>query len=433
LGSYTDLTVASYPIIISKSTVVPEAMTIFRESDRHVFTRRVAERNPLVWGEPDCMDDEETETVIEYSCETSKVVDRLNVMGFTLKRVREEFEIGRQTELAKAGRHDSVFFENLTFDAYAGAFAKIIADRLNPSDQQYPILGHVQNEEESDSLIEYILWSIHDPSYGIFTYDKDVRLVIRLACEVAPPNTNVVQDLTDIVYSGGYYKEDEAVCEKETRALISAYPENSPIIVLTEGSTDAKFLQEALALLYPHLSAYYSFFDFHASRSPGGAGQLVSLVKAFSAAGITNRVIALLDNDTAAHEAKRGLNAIVLPSNISVLHYPNLDLLRSYPTLGPGGLEPLDVNGLAASIELYLGEDVLRTEHNTLIPVQWKGYNSTLRQYQGEVLHKEKIHDAFQEKLKLCKANPQELQDADWFGLSAILKKILHAFECSNA
>ena len=48
-------------------------------------------------------------------------------------------------------------------------------------------------------------------------------------------------------------------------------------------------------------------------------------------------------------------------------------------------------------------------------------------------MQKEKLHDAFQKKLKLCKADPQVLQDTDWFGLSAILKEIFHAFECSNA
>ena len=425
MGSYTDLTVASYPIITSKSVVNPEAMTIFRETDRRVFTRRESERNSLVWGKPQCKDNQETEKAIEYACETEKVIDRLDVMGFTMRRVREEFEKGRQTEMEEMSRDNSEFLENLTFDAYAAAFAKIIADRLKP------IWDHGQIEEGCDSLIEYILHSIYDPSFGIFKYDKDVRLVIRLACEVAPADTHVVQDITELVHSG-YYKENEAVCEKETRALIAGYPENAPIIILIEGSTDAEFLQEALALLYPHLSAYYSFFDFHASRSQGGAGNLVSLVKAFSAAGITNRVIALLDNDTAAHEAKRGLNAIVPPSNIAVMHYPDLDLLRTYPTRGPGGLVPLDINGLAASIELYFGEDVLCADKNTLTPIQWKGYNSMLKQYQGEIVQKRKLHDAFRKKLKCCKADPQLLQDTDWSGLSAILQKIFQAFDCSD-
>ena len=120
--------------------------------------------------------------------------------------------------------------------------------------------------------------------------------------------------------------------------------------MLTEGSTDATILKDALAILYPHLSEYYAFLEFESSRSPGGAGQLVSLVKAFSATGITNRVIALFDNDTAAHEARRVLANVAIPQNIVVLSFPKLESLMSYPTIGPGGLTLLDVNGLAASI-----------------------------------------------------------------------------------
>lgn len=439
MGSYTDLTVASYPIITSKSFVNAEAMTIFRETDRRVFTRRVSERNPLVWGEPQCRDDARTETAIEYACETGKVIDRLDIMGFTMRRVREEFEIGRQTELKRylsyrnegsilgeIGRKYSEILGNLTFEDYVAAFAKIIVDGLKP------ISGHVQNEEGRDPLIEYVLRSSGDTSFGIFEYDKDVRLIIRLACEVAPEDSSVVQDVTELIHAG-YYSEGEAVCESEVNALTVGYPANSRIIVLTEGSTDAEFLEEALALLYPHLSDYYSFPDFRSSRTPGGAADLVKLVKAFKSAGITNRVIALLDNDTASHDARRVLDKITLPPNIVVQHYPDLDLLRTYPTLGPGGLELLDVNGFAASIELYFGEDVLSVEQNVLVPVQWKGYNSKLEQYQGEVLHKRKLQDAFRKKLKRCKADPHVLQDADWSGFSVILQEIFHAFESSAA
>jgi hypothetical protein len=34
------------------------------------------------WHEPDDPNYEDTETAIEYSCQTGKVIDRLNVMGF---------------------------------------------------------------------------------------------------------------------------------------------------------------------------------------------------------------------------------------------------------------------------------------------------------------------------------------------------------------
>ena len=432
MGTYTDLSVAGYPLLSSKSAVVPEVMTIFRETDRHVFTRRVSERNPLVWGEPHDFNDEETETVVEYSCETGKVIDRLNVMGFTRRRVREEFETGRKAELEKYASWaeedgDSKWYaenwsllKSLTFDAYAAAFARVIADGLMP----VPFEDH--KKEGLDPVTKYILGENDEYWFGFL--GTDGRLLLRLACDVVPANTRVVQDITELVCSG-YYDENEPVCENAIRALIAGHPENSPRIILTEGSTDAAILKEALAILYPHLSAYYSFLDFDSSRSPGGAGHLVSLVKAFSAAGITNRVIALLDNDTAAREATRTLKTVSLAPNIAVRHYPELELLRTYPTLGPGGLTALDINGLAASIELYLGEDVLRAGQDTLVPVQWKGYSETLKQYQGEVMHKAKLRATYQEKVARCRTDPDALSAADWSGLSAILREIFRAFE----
>jgi len=432
MGSYTDLTVAGYPIIESKSEVVPEAMTIFRETDRRVFTRRVAERNDLVWGVPEDPNDTETETAIEYSCETGNVIDRLNVMGFTIDRVREEFELGRQAELAKYESWaetdtDSQWFANdwnfvkgLTFDSYTRAFRKVITERIRPS------RFDIHKESGLEPVVKYILEENEDYLFGFF--GEDIRLVLRLACDLVPRESRVVQDITELVHAG-YYREEEPVCEIATRALTAGHPENSPRIILTEGSTDAAILREALALLYPHLFEYYSFLDFNSSRSPGGAGYLVSIVKAFAGAGITNRIVALFDNDTAAHDAVRALGTISLPPNVVALHYPDLELLRAYPTLGPGGLASLDVNGLAGSIELYLGDDVLRDSYGSLSPVQWKGYSETLKQYQGEVLEKARIHSAFNAKVARCKDDPQALMAADWVGLKSILERVFCAFE----
>jgi hypothetical protein len=257
--------------------------------------------------------------------------------------------------------------------------------------------------------------------FGFF--GTDLRLLLRTVCDLVPKETRVIQDITALVHAG-YYGETESVCENATRGLTAGQPENSPRIVLTEGSTDAAIL----ALLYPHLADYYSFLDFESSRSPGSAGYLVSVVKAFAGAGITNRIIALFDNDTAAREAIRALAAISLPQNIVVRHYPNLEVLRAYPTLGPGGLAYLDVNGLARSIELYLGEDVLH-EKNSLVPVQWKGYSETLKRYQGAVMQKAKLHSAFNAKLGRCKSDRGALKATDWSGLSSILQEIFCAFD----
>ena len=374
MGSYTKLTVAGYPLVTSKSEVVPEVVTIFRETDRRVFTRRVSDRNPLVWRAPD-PDNQEIETAIEYSCPAHQAIDRLDVMGFSIRRVRESFEDRRQLkldELESRAKHyvtpdilvglwndQKNVLKAVTFDNYADAFAKIIAGGLMPN----RFKDH--KKEGLDPIIKYILHENDD----LFGFYRDERLLLRLACNLVGSETRVVQDITELV-GAGYYGNDENVCEAAIHGLTADHAENAPRIILTEGSTDRAILKEALSILYPHLAEYYSFLEFNSSRSPGGAGHLVSLVKAFAGAGVTNRIVALFDNDTSAREATRALKPLSLPSNIAVLHYPELELLRDYPTLGPSGLTTLNVNGLAASIELYLGADILRLGDQALTPVQ---------------------------------------------------------------
>ncbi len=430
MGSITDLTVAGYPVLETKSSVVPEAMSIFRESDKRVFLRKISDRNALVWGEPDSVGDEDCETAVVYTCETTKVIDRLNVMGFTMKRVRKDFEAIRKEKIEKfasgalEGESDWIledwnFYKNLTFEDYEMGLRKVMTEGIRP--------WRLDKEEKAtlDPIVEYIVGNNEDFYFGFLC--SDIRSFLRLACELVAPTSEVIQDITDLV-SAGYYAENEPVCQNSNNALTVGHPENSLRIILTEGSTDVEFLRESLLLLYPHLAEYYSFLDFAPFRSQGGAGSLVTVIKSFAAAGITNRIIAIFDNDAAAFDARRSLETIPIPTNIAICNYPNLTSLSAYPTLGPGGIAALDVNGLAASIELYLGQDVL-TNDNGNFPVQWKGFIGALRKYQGEVMHKPKIHDAFQKKLKSCRSSQEKMAAADWDGLRAIFDVIFHAFD----
>jgi len=166
--------------------------------------------------------------------------------------------------------------------------------------------------------------------------------------------------------------------------------------------------------------------DFDALRVGGGAG---NLVKAFAEAGIVNRTIALFDNDTAAAAAAalKSLDKVSLPPHIRVLRLPSLDLLRAYPTIGPSGTVSLDVNGLAGSIELYLGKDVLRSGTD-LVPVQWTGFDSGLRRYQGEVLDKNELHKRFFRKVEAAKLDPSKQAGRHWSGLRAVFAAVFAAF-----
>jgi hypothetical protein len=84
-----------------------------------------------------------------------------------------------------------------------------------------------------------------------------------------------------------------------------------------------------------------------------------------------------------------------LPQNISVMTLPDIELAKKYPTIGPQGEGIANVNGRAASIELYLGRASLVDANGNLRPVRWTGYVPPFNAYQGEVEGKADIRAAF--------------------------------------
>lgn len=161
----------------------------------------------------------------------------------------------------------------------------------------------------------------------------------------------------------------------------------------------------------------------------------MNTVRAFAAAGIANRVVALFDNDTAATDALRSLDQARLPENIRVRQYPPLDLATHYPTLGPpptppteAGVAYADVNGLAGSIEMYLGHDILILKDGRLRPVQWRSYIPGVHQYQGEITDKPALHKAYLAKLHAAEADQSTIAQQDWSGINAIFDIVLQVF-----
>ena len=207
--------------------------------------------------------------------------------------------------------------------------------------------------------------------------------------------------------------------------------DDAPLIVLTEGRSDSRTLRLILDLLYPHLVGLVGFTDFQQSKPQGGVGNLANAVRTFVAAGVTNRVLALADNDTAGHEAMQVLKTAQLPGNVRIAYLPPLPCLQAYPTLGPQSPLPvlMDVNGTAGALEMYLGPDALADADGALRPVQWFGYSTNLRRYQGEVLDKGAVQAAFASQVQACQADRSRLTDFDWSACHAVFETILSAFE----
>jgi hypothetical protein len=254
--------------------------------------------------------------------------------------------------------------------------------------------------------------------------DFDPRLIVSAILLACSPDEEITLYLSEFL--GGDWVESHsdpqaAAIEHFSSSLVNG----NPPVVITEGSTDANFLRAAIRIRYPHLQSFIKFFDF-ADAVEGSASAGIRTLKSFAAAGISNRVVLLLDNDTAARDSLRALKGVTLPSHYSILHYPDTDLARHYPTLGPSGLSDMDVNGLAASIELYLGVDVLTQPDGKLSPVQWTSYIEGMKVYQGRVLHKTDIQKRFRYKERLASTDPEQVMNQDWSGLDAIVASLIN-------
>jgi hypothetical protein len=376
--------------------------------------------------------------VVYYSAPVPIVRDRLEVMGYTLRTVREAFEEyvkgeRRQhhewSDEPKSKQHEEshtllqdyhkktqALLAKLNADSWLANLEEIRRLGLQPN-----YYGRYEGPHE-DTLIGYML---SNEWYGF--PGPDLNVALRLALEICPDAQELVYDITDLIGSEDFEPEEDFV---EYGLSLSAenYHSKAKIILLTEGQSDSWILQESLNLLYPHLADYYSFMEFDLARVGGGTGNLSNLVKAFVGAGIVNKTIALFDNDTAGTAAIKSLERIALPPHIKVLRLPDLEWLTNYPTIGPSGKVAMDVNGVAASIELYLGNDVLFAGGKQLAPVQWTGFDPGMRQYQGEILDKDRIRERFRQKLECAKLDRRATASEQWNGLKAIFSTIFSAF-----
>jgi len=244
-----------------------------------------------------------------------------------------------------------------------------------------------------------------------------------LILNTCDPQDELTVDVTDFLdaqlVSAAELNHDSAI-----QPFLNSATRYAPVIVLTEGRTDVEVLSGACALLFPELTEYVRFFDF-AVRPEGGATMLTTLVRSFAASHIVNRVVAVYDNDAAGRAEYDKLVASATPANIRVIHYPSLEAHREYPTTEG---HPIDAGGFGASIELYLGTDVLAPDECGPLPLRRTGgHDGGRRQWSLRRADKEKAMKRFRAKVNA--AHAQGLQPGqDWSGLTSILQAIFSAF-----
>lgn len=368
---------------------------------------------------------------IDYATSLVIAKDRLEFMGFTMPTVKHLFEEGQKERLFDLSKYqinsslaiEKSILEDLSFEKWLDGLAYIVQSKLCISTWRKQWTFEDLSLDESSRIVFYML---NHASEALGFPSHDYRPLIRAIIEVMGTDAELVYDLTSLI-SVGYFEDNHNFCE-DARWYLSEDIKIQKIIVLTEGKSDKQVLESSLKLLYPHLSNYYSFMDFDSANVPGSASELVKTIKAFIGTNINSRVIALFDNDTAAQSAMRALQKIKIPKNIRTLRYPDIQIAQSYPTLEDQGLLNMNINGLACSLELYFGCDVLMDSDGSFIPIKWRGYDQGLHQHQGEILYKAKLQEKFKNKLQACQQNRNLIDEYDWIGIKAIIDLLRTAF-----
>ncbi len=437
MGSYAQCWLDDLFVGSSKNDIDTEIISLFRPQDKVISASLSGSVPKHLEHYQETLSEEPDLKFVYYEAPVDVVRDRLNVLGYDLDTSKEAFRtwiseehkqsLERLEEWGEMDSESKELMENhykkecniLSSLSPEGWIENLKVIQASGLETNY--YGRYEGPHE-DTAIGYML---SNDWYGYPGYDLFVPL--RLAIEAIENSKKLVYDLTDLVWSG-YFNEGDDFVQYGLDISAAEYSSKSKIIVLTEGKTDAWILSETFDLLYPHLREYFSFLDFESTGYGGGVGNLANVVKAFAGAGIVNNVIALFDNDTAAASAFKALEKSSLPPNIAICHLPELQLLKSYPTIGPSGSVNLNVNGMAASIELFFGEDVLRLDDGNLVPIQWTGYDKSAKQYQGEVLEKALLHSRFKGKI----ARARNGEALAWGDLDTVFQLLFNSFVDKN-
>jgi hypothetical protein len=409
MGSYATISIGKYEYISLKSYLSP-LLLIFNTWDRRI---------------ENYIEDDEEFTSYKYITSVKLAKQCLDVSGYRISKTKEKFE---SNKLDMEHYFEYEYDENMDdaikkydFDNWYLSikhFAhKFSSEGFPWDDRDKAWINKIKKDNVSDFVVGQSFSINSDFYWGFPEESTDYWNVFRVILDAFEDDEQIILDYSDLV-NGGYcdeiQDENDFVSEK--------------IIILTEGISDSEFILRSIKILYPHLRKFYYFMEFETMKVSGGVSYLTHYIKAFAGAKISNMIIGLFDNDSAPNDELRNLRGICLPPNIRISKLPEIDIAKKYPTIGPMQNQDININGMACSIELFFGKDILQQDDGTFTPVRWTGYKDRIDQYQGEIKNKDGLQRKFRHKLDLAEKS-QQIKRVEWEDMITLIECIIHAFD----
>ncbi|HEM9292648.1 HEPN/Toprim-associated domain-containing protein [Streptococcus agalactiae] len=198
-----------------------------------------------------------------------------------------------------------------------------------------------------------------------------------------------IKDLSNFpyydAYDIGYFLEN-----------LDPYITLEKILIVTEGSSDTDIIKKSINRLYSDIADFFDFIDMEQNYPFTGTGNLKNFVKGLSKINILNKILVILDNDTAGISVYNDIKTIDLPNNLKVITLPNYKDFDNFKCKGPQGDSLENINGKAVSIECFLDHSSIDDE----IYVRWTSFNDKLIQYQGNIEPKNLLIKSFHQYYK---------------------------------
>lgn len=316
-----------------------------------------------------------------YSKKLSSVKKRLNLLGYDLRGIENKFNENLVYLMNLYGREYSFSFEN-----FYSAIINIDISKINMTASSYfneYDLGEYVKKcilEEIESIKNLKL----DLDYGLDELLENLSpyIILRILAENEKnKDYSLIWRTADIIENGWAIEDD----------LTPNLPSEQKITIVTEGTSDRDIIKETINNLYSDISDFFEFIDMEKNYPFTGTGSLGNFIKGLSKIHIQNKVLVILDNDTAGIETLKKLEDIKRPNNLHVVTLPEYESFKKIKCLGPEGTSYGNINGRAVSIEAFLDFKSVSEE----IYVRWRNYNKKTESYQGVIEPKKALIKAF--------------------------------------
>jgi len=358
MGTYSEFRIGKFSLESSGNFNTTTHHSIFLPSDSAIIERNHGD---------------ETTHVEVFQAPLRALVTRLELLGSTLPAIERRFA---NPYVTYDEPHDVTFAEAL--DLVRGVDLSSIADwevdrdgeGIFPAAYQERLKGSPYQQQFNDTPA----WDLGSLLERLSPYDT-----LRVFAE-RPENLDlmVVWDFMDVVESGYFERKDFTVGSN-----------GKGFLLVTEGTSDTDIIRHAFKILRPEIADFFRYVDMEENYPFGGHGNLLNFIKGLNSIRMTKGVLAIFDNDTAGVGSLKVLSKL---PDVKAIKLPDLDELRSFPTIGPNGEHLADINGRAAAIECYL----------KLPPdcrIRWTNYDPKAGEYHGAIdqreAEKSRQRDAF--------------------------------------